>query len=446
MKKRILKQMILIGISTAIAAFLLCTGVFYELFRKQIMEELKGYCQVISGVEQTVLEGRYTFMEGYRVTVVDEDGIVIYDSNVENSTAMENHSDRPEIRDAVKNGEGYDSRLSRTLDRSMFYYAMRLNNGTVVRVSKESSSIWGMMFRAMPICVVICILICVSCICLSKLLTDKLIEPIDRMAGDLQRLNTGDVYPELVPFITTIRQQHENIMKNALMRQQFTANVSHELKTPLTAISGYAELIENDMIPVDATASYAARIHKNANRLLSLINDIIKLSELDDVENELKPEMFDLSELAKKCIESLHMTAQKRSVHLQFVGASRCMLYADMSMIEEVIYNLCDNAIRYNKPGGQVWVEISIRACSRPVLTVRDTGIGIPGEALDHVFERFYRVDKSRSKSTGGTGLGLAIVKHIVSRHNAELEISSEPGIGTRISIIFPAQNKTDNI
>lgn len=200
------------------------------------------------------------------------------------------------------------------------------------------------------------------------------------------------------------------------------------------------------MIPVDATASYAARIHKNANRLLSLINDIIKLSELDDVENELKPEMFDLSELAKKCTESLHMTAQKRSVHLQFVGASRCMLYADMSMIEEVIYNLCDNAIRYNKPGGQVWVEISIRACSRPVLTVRDTGIGIPGEALDHVFERFYRVDKSRSKSTGGTGLGLAIVKHIVSRHNAELEISSEPGIGTRISIIFPAQNKTDNI
>lgn len=442
MKKRILKQMILIGISTAIAAFVLCTGIFYELFRQQILEELEGYAQVLSRETDAILAGKYSFMEGFRATVVDPDGIVIYDSNVEDSTTMENHSDRPEIQEAVEDGEGYDSRLSRTLDRSMFYYAVRVDDGSVVRVSKESSSIWGMMFRAMPICVVICVLICVTCICLSKVLTDKLVEPIDRMAGDLQRLNTGDVYPELVPFITTIREQHENIMKNALMRQQFTANVSHELKTPLTAISGYAELIENGMIPVDATASYAGRIHKNANRLLTLINDIIKLSELDDVENQLNPELFDLSELAAKCIEGLQMTAQKRNIRLQFVGASRCMLYADMSMIEEVIYNLCDNAIRYNNQNGRVWVEVSMRTGNRPVLTVRDTGIGIPSESLEHVFERFYRVDKSRSKSTGGTGLGLAIVKHIVSRHNAELEISSEPGIGTRISIIFPKQDK----
>ncbi len=443
MKKRILKQMILIGISTAIAAFVLCTGVFYELFRRQIMEELEGYGKVLCESKEAILSGKFSFVEGFRVTVVDADGIVIYDSNVEDSTAMENHSGRPEIEEAMETGEGYDSRLSRTLDKSMFYYAVRTNDGFVVRVSRESSSIWGMMFRALPICIVICVLIFVTCICLSKILTDKLIEPIDRMAGDLQKLNTDDVYPELVPFITTIREQHENIMKNALTRQQFTANVSHELKTPLTAISGYAELIENGMVPVDATASYASRIHNNANRLLSLINDIIKLSELDDVENELNPERFDLSELARKCIEGLHMTAEKRNVRIQFVGASRCMLYADMSMIEEVIYNLCDNAIRYNNQNGRVWVEISIRTGNRPVLTVRDTGIGIPRESLDHVFERFYRVDKSRSKSTGGTGLGLAIVKHIVSRHNAELEISSEPGIGTRISVVFPAQNKT---
>lgn len=442
MKKKLLKQMILIGISTAVAAFLLCTGVFYELFRQQILEELQGYGQVLSQSENTVQSGNCVFQKGYRVTVVDSGGIVIYDSNVEDSARMENHSNRPEIREAMKDGEGYDSRLSKTLDRSMFYYAVRMENGSIMRVSKESSSIWGMMFRAMPICVVICIMICVTCVCLSKILTDRLVEPIDRMAGDLQRLNTDDVYPELVPFITTIRKQHENIMKSALMRQQFTANVSHELKTPLTAISGYAELIENGMIPAKDTASYAARIHTNANRLLSLINDIIKLSELDDVENELKPELFDLSGLAEKCIEGLQLAAQKRNVHIQFVGASRCMLYADSSMIEELIYNLCDNAIRYNNPHGKVWVEISVRPGGRPVLTVRDTGIGIPKEALDHVFERFYRVDKSRSKSTGGTGLGLAIVKHIVSRHNAELEISSEQGIGTRISVIFPSQNK----
>ncbi|MDD7388254.1 MAG: ATP-binding protein [Lachnospiraceae bacterium] len=442
MKKKLLKQMIFIGISTAVAAFLLCTGVFYGLFRRQIMEELQGYGQVLSQSEEKVRSGNFAFLQGYRVTVVDSDGIVIYDSNVEDSAAMENHSNRPEIQEAEKEGEGYDSRLSKTLDKSMFYYAVRMEDGSIMRVSKESNSIWGLMFHSMPICVVICIMICFTCICCSKVLTDKLVEPIDRMAGDLQRLNTDDVYPELVPFITTIRKQHENIMKSALMRQQFTANVSHELKTPLTAISGYAELIENGMVPAKDTASYAARIHTNANRLLTLINDIIKLSELDDMESELKPELFDLSDLAKKCIDGLQMTARKRNVYIQFTGSGKCMLYADPSMIEELLCNLCDNAIRYNNPGGKVWVEISTRSGGRPVLTVRDTGIGIPGEALEHVCERFYRVDKSRSKSTGGTGLGLAIVKHIVSRHNAELEISSEPGIGTRISVIFPSQNK----
>ena len=438
MKKRILNQMILIGIATAITAFLLCTGVFYELFKQQIMDELKGYAVVLSEAEQEVKSGDFTLMDGLRVTMVDQQGIVIYDSNVQDSTKMENHLERPEIQKAMKRGSGSDSRLSKTLDKSMFYYAIQMKDGQIMRVSKESSSIWGMMFRAMPICILICMLIFAASVGLSRILTNKLVEPIDRIAKDLQHINANDVYPELVPFITTIRQQHENIIKSALVRQQFTANVSHELKTPLTAISGYAELIENGMVPADSTASYARRIHENANRLLTLINDIIRLSELDDTEHELNPELFDLTELSRHCMEGLQINAQKRKVHLFFVGADQCMVFADPSMIEEVIYNLCDNAIRYNKQDGNVWVEVSMRAGSRPALTVRDTGIGIPQESLEHVFERFYRVDKSRSKSTGGTGLGLAIVKHIVSRHNAELEIASEPGIGTRISIVFP--------
>lgn len=440
MKKRILSQMILIGISSAVAAFLLCTGVFYKLFHQQIAGELRGYCQTLALSEASLLDGRYDVLDEFRVSIIDQDGIVIYDSNVKNSIAMENHSNRPEIREAFENGEGYESRLSSTLDKTMFYYAFLMEDGNIIRVSKEASSIWGMMFQAMPICVLICIAICVICICLSRWLTNKLIEPIDRMAADLQKTDINDVYPELLPFITTIREQHENIMKNALVRQQFTANVSHELKTPLTAISGYAELIENDMIPAEATVAYVGRIHKNADRLLTLINDIIQLSELDDQEYELNPEYFDLTELTQKCIDGLQVAAQKRNVQLLFVGAGKCMLYADMSMIEEVIYNLCDNAIRYNNPNGTVWVEITTRAGNCPVLTVRDTGIGIPKDCLEHVFERFYRVDKSRSKSTGGTGLGLAIVKHIVSRHNAELEITSDEGIGTRISVIFPMQ------
>ena len=219
------------------------------------------------------------------------------------------------------------------------------------------------------------------------------------------------------------------------MRQEFTANVSHELKTPLTAISGYAELIENGMVKGDDSVRFAGEIRKNSTRLLSLINDIINLSELDDGV-KLNLERMDLYEAAKNCVKNLEIAAAKNNVKLMLLGTS-AYINADRAMMDEVLYNLCDNAIRYNRPGGKVQLITSCTRDGHCTLTVKDNGIGIPKDAQSSVFERFYRVDKSRSKATGGTGLGLAIVKHIARIHNARIRLESEINVGTTITVVF---------
>lgn len=221
------------------------------------------------------------------------------------------------------------------------------------------------------------------------------------------------------------------------MRQEFTANVSHELKTPLTAISGYSELIENGMANAQDITRFAAGIHKNAKRLLTLINDTIRLSELDAT-SEVPFEALNLYDIATTSVDMLQINAEKHQVSLYLEGEP-CEIRGDKQMMEELLYNLCDNAIRYNNKGGKVWVRVTREAEGEICLQVKDTGIGIPKEHQERIFERFYRVDKSRSKSTGGTGLGLAIVKHIVAKHGARLELNSGVGKGTTIRIFFPA-------
>ena len=219
------------------------------------------------------------------------------------------------------------------------------------------------------------------------------------------------------------------------MRKEFLSNVSHELKTPLTSISGYAELIETGMASEQDTVRFAHGIHNSANRLLTLINDIIRLSELDGTEEEADTELLNLHEMAQNCVEMLKMSAEKHKVTIALNG-TECYVTANRQMMEELLYNLCDNAIRYNNPGGSVDVQTYARE-GHTYLVVKDTGIGISKEHQERIFERFYRVDKSRSKSTGGTGLGLAIVKHIIAKSHAELELESEPGKGTTIRVIF---------
>lgn len=230
--------------------------------------------------------------------------------------------------------------------------------------------------------------------------------------------------------------KQEDMDQNARMRQEFTANVSHEMKTPLTAISGYAELIANGMISSETELQrMAGEIHSNSGRLITLINDVIRLSELDEEQTETL-EMISLSSVAENCVNMLQINAKKHHVTITYSG-EEAYLWATRQMTEEILYNLCDNAIRYNKENGSVHVTVK-RQGMKAVLSVCDTGIGIPEESRERIFERFYRVDKSRSKSTGGTGLGLAIVKHILMRLKGELSLESKTGEGTDITIVFP--------
>lgn len=437
MKKKINRQLMIIAALAVIGMLFFMSIGFYRIFQSQVMEDLKNYADVLSksDILQEPEVKRYDFeKDNVRTTVVTPEGQVIYDSNA-NVGEMDNHAGRPEIKEALEKGEGQSIRRSSTMQRNTYYYTVRMEDGNVLRVARESHSIWSILYRSLPVMAVMIVGLMAVCLLLSHYLTKSIVSPIEQMAADMNHIEESNVYEELAPFAATIRQQHEAILANANMRQEFTANVSHELKTPLTAISGYSELIENGMASGQDAIRFAAGIHQSAKRLLTLINDIIKLSELDVMEPEIAFESINLYELAQDTVEMMQMRAEDRSVILSMTG-SPCTIQGDKQMIEELIYNLCDNAIAYNNIGGMVDVCVG-KAGEKVFLRVKDTGIGISKEHQERIFERFYRVDKSRSKSTGGTGLGLAIVKHIVAVHNAQLQLESEPGKGTEVTVIF---------
>ena len=437
MKKKIFKYFACMITVAILATTLLLSWVNYEMFKGRVKDDLEAYGRMFAvemNGEAETQSALHSLEEDIRVTLVHADGTVYYD-NFADPNAMDNHADRPEIRQALENGSGSDIRNSSTVDQSAFYYAVRLKNGDVMRLAQEASNIWSVYFRSMPLIVLLAAgMACVS-LYLAHLLTARLVQPIERMTAHLNNVSGVARYPELEPFMDMIEQQHEEILRSANMRVEFTANVSHELKTPLTSISGYAELIESGMAQGEQAKTFAAEIHKSANRLLTLINDIIRLSQMDAPMPDLKFEPVDLAQIATNTFEQLEMSARKADVTLQ-LDAKPAMVEADRQMMDELLYNLCDNAIRYNVHGGSVKLEVRpIR--DKVIVCVQDTGIGISPENQEHVFERFYRVDKSRSKATGGTGLGLAIVKHIAVKHNAQIELESELGRGTKISVIF---------
>lgn len=437
MKKRINKMLVLTAALAIFFTMLLITLVYYDLFRQQVLEDLRAYTVLIKNLDtgrEISQTGEKLEDYGIRITLIGPEGQVIFDNEADPGQ-MENHGERPEIIEALKMGEGQAVRRSETLSRSDFYYAVRLDNGGVLRLSKDAGSIYSIFVNALPSISLILLLLVILCMIPAHFLTGRLIRPIVSLAENLDEGLDETDYEELTPFVNMIKEQHQNIMKNAMMRQEFTANVSHELKTPLTSISGYAELIETGMASEADVTRFAHGIHSSANRLLTLINDIIRLSELDATEVEATFERLNLYQLAAACVELLAMNAEKHEVSISISG-SECYINGNRQMMEELLYNLCDNAIRYNNAGGKVEVEV-YPGNRETVLTVRDTGIGIPKEHQERIFERFYRVDKSRSKSTGGTGLGLAIVKHIIAKHNARMELDSEPGQGTTISVIF---------
>lgn len=440
MKKKINIRFIMIAALAIVVTALSAMLVYYNILKEQVFGDLKAYAHVIellniddlaAGIEKDPYN---PIDDDLRITLIGADGEVLYESLL-NKDEMDNHNERPEIIEAREKGEGEAVRYSATSGTHTFYYAERLQNGNVLRIGRDSVSVNRIMVNTLVIVLVIALCILFVCMGISHYLTKKLVEPIEKLATNIMLVDENNVYEEIRPFVNTIKEQHINIINNAQLRQEFTANVSHELKTPLTAISGYAELIGNGMTGKEDTIRFSNEIHSNANRLLSLINDIIKLSELDEADHQMEMERIDLYKLAENCVQMMQVTAEKQGIRLILQGEST-MVMANKGLMDEVFYNLCSNAIRYNKPGGSVTVTVGTKD-ERPFLSVADTGIGIPKECQERVFERFYRVDKSRSKSTGGTGLGLAIVKHIVAQHNAALHLVSELGEGTTIEIVF---------
>lgn len=449
MKQKINLRLSLIALIAIIATTVGITFVYYNLFQDRVRSDLATNARLLSesgrfqelykeasGIPEKIEQSELTSFQfdTIRITWISPNGEVLFDNDTDIS-GLSNHLDRPEIQTALQRGQGESVRRSDTLHMNTFYYALKLDDGTILRVSTQARSITSVCMTAAPVILIIILLVSVLCIMLGHFLTKQLIRPINTMAEHLDDQMETSVYKELEPFAHKIRSQHEKILDAAAMRQDFTANISHELKTPLTAISGYAELIENHMVSADQETYIAQQIQSNSNRLLSLINDIIKLSELDHTEIPRKLERVNLSNLVETCCSGLQINARQQGIAL----TCRCeevSINGDKDLLKELIENLIQNAIRYNKENGWVKVKVYLEN-GHAVLSVSDNGIGIPKDKQERVFERFYRVDKSRSRETGGTGLGLAIVKHIAEIHHAQIELTSEVGIGTKIEVCF---------
>lgn len=440
MKKKINLQLIAISGIAIFITFILVMAVSYDFVKTQVFEDLNAYVYLLKNVmgqsqDKDLRRIEAIANEHIRTTWITKDGTVLFDSMADEKT-MENHLDRPEISATIQYGESKMVRHSETMEKNTIYYAILLEDGSILRASKNVDSLFGVFRSMIPSLIGVIAIAFIVAVVTANLLTKSIIRPIENIAEHMDNLEHVDVYKELVPFVNTIKNQHEDILKSAMVRQEFTANVSHELKTPLTAISGYAELIENGMASEEDSRRFASEIHRNAQRLLTQINDIIRLSQLDVSDEDEPFEEVNLYKLCQKSVEMLKVNAAKHDTSIFFEGVP-CLVMGNKDMIEEIVYNLCDNAIRYNNKNGIV--EVFVKPVEdKVVLTVRDTGIGIGKEHQERIFERYYRVDKSRSKSTGGTGLGLAIVKHIVAKHNASMQLTSEKGKGTTIEIMFP--------
>ncbi len=549
MTKKIFRSFLLTTLLTLAVSMFFVFGILYQYFEEQLMNDLKSKVVFISHAVES--EGA-DYLErigdvGERVTLIAPDGTVIADTEA-NAAEMENHLERSEVKQAAENGSGTSVRYSETLTEKIIYYAVKMPNGNILRVSVKHYTVITILLGLVQPILVTLLIAAVLCFVLSSKLSKSIVKPINSL--DLDAPENNDAYEELAPLLKKISRQRRiideqlqtakrlqeefrlitenmsegflvinrernvlthnsaalrllkiseppngnvlavnrsepfrNAVERALsgersenemmfgescygiianpvlndgevigaviiildvtervrreqLRREFTANVSHELKTPLTSISGFAEMMVNG-VPDDIAADFARSIYDEAQRLIVLVGDIIKLSELDENSARLEQERVDLRELSEDVAKRLGLAAENKNVAVTVIGNAQ--ITGVRKILDEMIFNLCDNAIKYNKNGGSADIVISSDAEKHTVtLTVRDTGIGIPGYAQNRVFERFYRVDKGRSKSAGGTGLGLAIVKHGAACHNAEIHLKSEENKGTEISIIFP--------
>lgn len=438
MAKKTLYKIFAFGVSVITITAVLILSVFYSYSDNQLKEQLRVVESVVEN--QLAQDDDTAFISNHidknvRITLVAKDGTVIADSQ-ESANKLENHLNRQEIQQAIKNGEATVTRHSDTQGKKIYYFAKQLDNGNVLRVSAEAKSI-GKFFSDYIIYILLCIIVViVTAVFVSMGITKSIVKPITQLGQSLDNIDKFKSDEELKPLVNALLQQKKKQKMLDKQKKQFTANVSHELKTPLTSIAGYAELIETGMAKPEDIKPFAGVIRKQALRLVNLSEDIIQLSQLEESDDEdMSFESVNLYEIAQRCVEALNINAINKGVTLNLTG-EECYIRGKAQLVEELVYNLCDNAIRYNKENGNVTVTVTPLEKGASV-SVKDTGIGIPKKYQERIFERFFRVDKSRSKATGGTGLGLAIVKHITQLHDAKLEISSEESKGTEIIVTF---------
>ena len=550
MTKRIFKSIILASVIVLLVSGGLTMGVLYNHFGNQLEEELRTEAEFLSiAVED---EGMSAFdslpADSERLTYIDTDGTVLYD-NRSKTDDMENHLDREEIQEAMENGSGMAVRESDTLSQRTLYYAIRLNDGTVLRVSSTQYSLTGLLGGMIQPLLIILIVMLILAGFLASRLAKNIVNPLNQL--DLDHPEENQTYEEVAPLLTKINRQQKSLqaeitqakrqqeefsiitdnmeegflvidshtevlsynssalkllgareqdarqsvlalnrsesfqktvervlggqhvisnqefqgitcqvaanpvfqdgkvtgavilildvtekMKGEQMRREFTANVSHELKTPLTSISGFAEIISDGFVKPEDTKKFAGRIFKEAQRLITLVNDVIKISQLDEGKLPYEKEEVDLYQAVRETFLRIEDHAKAEGVHLYLYGP-HIRTNTVKTILDEIIYNLCDNGVKYNKKGGSLTVTISQEG-EQPVITVEDTGIGISEEDQKRIFERFYRVDKSHSKAIGGTGLGLSIVKHGSMFLGADMKVESTLGEGSKFILILP--------
>ena len=443
MKRKIILHLALISCIALISSAIAMTLVFYQVCFEQIKHEVTTDTHLIRNsmafsnpYDTSHVSAMYGSLDddALRLTWINANGDVLFDNDT-NELEMQNHLNRPEIQQALKTGEGSSTRHSQTSQYDTYYHAVVLDNGTIVRVSMHIQTLRDVFISIIPVIIGILVLIFLVCVWVGNVLTRELLKPLTAVAQNYDNSLHKVRYKELEPVMQMLRTQHEKILSAATSRQDFTANVTHELKTPITAISGYAELIENNIVSQSETQRLAAQIRKSAARLLTLVCDIIQLSELDHQELPHHFENVDLYYLAREACNTLESVARSKNITLSCEGEALCVT-GDASLLREMIENLIQNAITYNKAGGVVCVCVQ-RTEGRPTLIVKDTGIGISADQQAHIFERFYRVDKGRSRQTGGTGLGLAIVKHIADIHSAHIDVISALNKGSEFRVQF---------
>lgn len=436
LKKKIQNSMILVVLTSLILTYGTMIFVVYyqtmEILKDEIQQEADYIEAAVSISGVSYLEDMDEVRENTRVTLIADSGEVLYDSG-KREEDLENHLERPEIQEALKTGSGHDVRRSETLDQDMFYYAVKLDDGTVLRVSKNMGTVFSTAMSILPMMGMIACCMVILALLLAKWQTAKLIYPINHL--NLAEPLENDMYEELTPLLQSIDKQNREKDAVANMRKEFSANVSHELKTPLTSISGYAEIMKDGLVRPEDMKTFSERIYNEASRLITLVEDIMKLSKLDEGAVELEKEEVDFYMLTREICSRLAPQAEKRHVRVEVTGEPVHYLGV-RQVLDEMLYNMIENAIKYNKEGGlvSVWVGNTLQGIK---IIVRDTGIGIPKEEQKRIFERFYRVDKSHSKATGGTGLGLSIVKHGALMHGAKIHVESEVNKGTKMELIF---------